>query len=88
MANGETPEQIATELGMSKHTLRTHTQNVLTKLGVHSKLDAIVAAIRYGKVHTVDVTPAEELEEAEEGEDIHEIEDLGEVERAEPPEKT
>jgi hypothetical protein len=25
---------------------------VLTKLGVHSKLDAIVAAIRYGKVTT------------------------------------
>jgi two-component system NarL family response regulator len=88
MANGETPEQIATELGMSKHTLRTHTQNVLTKLGVHSKLDAIVAAIRYGKVHTVDVTPAEEVEEGEGSEDIQEIEDLGEVERAEPPEKT
>ena len=57
MADGDTPETIATELGMSKHTLRTHTQNVLTKLGVHSKLDAIVAAIRYGKVRTVDVTP-------------------------------
>ena len=41
---------------MSKHTLRTHTQNVLTKLGLHSKLDAIVAAIRYGKVHTIDIT--------------------------------
>jgi len=102
MANGSSSEQIASDLGMSKHTLRTHTQNVLTKLGVHSKLDAIVAAIRYGKVHTVDVTPAEELEEGEsrgegegrgegrgegEGEQIHEIEDLGEVERAEPPEK-
>ena len=34
------PEKIARDLGMSKHTLRTHTQNVLTKLGVHSKLDA------------------------------------------------
>jgi len=67
MANGDTPEAIATELGMSKHTLRTHTQNVLTKLGVHSKLDAIVAAIRYGKVRTIDVTPdeVEELEEIE-----------------------
>jgi DNA-binding NarL/FixJ family response regulator len=63
MANGATSEQIASELGMSKHTLRTHTQNVLTKLGVHSKLDAIVAAIRYGKVQTVDVTPADEFEE-------------------------
>jgi DNA-binding NarL/FixJ family response regulator len=62
MADGETPETIARDLGMSKHTLRTHTQNVLTKLGVHSKLDAIVAAIRYGKVHTVDVTPTGEPE--------------------------
>jgi len=75
MADGDTPEKIATELGMSKHTLRTHTQNVLTKLGVHSKLDAIVAAIRYGKVHTVDVTPDDEEEE---------VVDLGPGETLEP----
>jgi DNA-binding CsgD family transcriptional regulator len=37
---------------MSRHTLRTHIQNVLTKLGVHSKTDAVVAAIRFGKVKT------------------------------------
>ena len=57
MADGDAPEQIAEDLGMSRHTLRTHTQNVLTKLGVHSKLEAIVAAIRYGKVRTTKVTP-------------------------------
>jgi hypothetical protein len=45
---------------MSRHTLRTHTQNVLTKLGVHSKLEAIIAAIRYGKVHTTGVSPPNE----------------------------
>jgi DNA-binding NarL/FixJ family response regulator len=84
MADGDTSETIASELGMSKHTLRTHTQNVLTKLGVHSKLDAIVAAIRYGKVHTVAVTPAEDVDEGE----VQEIEDLGEVERAETPDTT
>jgi DNA-binding CsgD family transcriptional regulator len=50
MAEGATPEKIAEDLGMSRHTLRTHTQNVLTKLGVHTKLDAIVAALRYGKI--------------------------------------
>jgi DNA-binding NarL/FixJ family response regulator len=50
IADGETNAQIAAELQMSPNTLRTHTQNVLTKLGVHSKLDAIVAAIRHGKV--------------------------------------
>ena len=49
MADGLTPEQIAEQLGMSRHTLRTHTQNILTRLGVHSKTDAVVAAIRFGK---------------------------------------
>ena len=65
LAEGQAPDQIAAELGMSKHTLRTHTQNVLTKLGVHSKLEAIVVAIRHGKVRTaevVDLTAAEEAE--------------------------
>ena len=62
MANGDSPEQIAEDLHMSRHTLRTHTQNVLTKLGVHSKLEAIVAAIRYGKVRTIDLPESAEIE--------------------------
>ena len=66
MADGDPPEKIARELGMSKHTLRTHTQNVLTKLGVHSKLDAIVAAIRYGKITTVDVSPLVDTDDLDE----------------------
>ena len=49
MADGLSPDTITTQLGMSRHTLRTHTQNILTKLGVHSKTDAVVAAIRFGK---------------------------------------
>ena len=61
MADGDAPELIAEELGMSRHTLRTHTQNVLTKLGVHSKLEAIVVAIRYGKVRTNKVAPQGDL---------------------------
>jgi DNA-binding NarL/FixJ family response regulator len=52
IADGQSNETIARELQMSPNTLRTHTQNILTKLGVHSKLDAIVAAIRHGKVAT------------------------------------
>ena len=64
IADGKTNAQIARELQMSPNTLRTHTQNVLTKLGVHSKLDAIVAAIRHGKVSAMpplggDLEPAE-----------------------------
>jgi NarL family two-component system response regulator LiaR len=54
VAAGEASVDIADELGMSRHTLRTHIQNVLTKLGVHSKTDAVVAAIRFGKVKTTD----------------------------------
>jgi DNA-binding NarL/FixJ family response regulator len=56
MAAGRQPEEIAAELGMSPNTLRTHTQNVLTKLRVHSKMEALVLAIRHGTVATVDLT--------------------------------
>src|SRR5215211_1161253 len=52
IAAGENSAEIAEGLGMSRHTLRTHVQNVLTKLALHSKTDAVVAAIRYGKVRT------------------------------------
>lgn len=56
MAQGLPPDEIARSLTMSPHTLRTHTQNIITKLGVHSKLEALVLAIRHGRVHTLDVT--------------------------------
>jgi len=56
MAAGTAPERIAHALGMSPNTLRTHTQNILTKLGVHSKMEALVLAIRHGAVATVDIT--------------------------------
>jgi DNA-binding NarL/FixJ family response regulator len=49
MSEGLVAEEISERLGVSRHTLRTHTQNILTKLGVHSKTDAVVAAIRFGK---------------------------------------
>jgi DNA-binding NarL/FixJ family response regulator len=55
LADGRPPEEIAAELGVSRNTLRTHIQNVLMKLGLHSKLDAIVAAIRHGRVRTDEV---------------------------------
>jgi DNA-binding NarL/FixJ family response regulator len=58
MAAGRSPEQIATALGMSPNTLRTHTQNILTKLRVHSKMEALVLAIRHGAVATVDLPEA------------------------------
>jgi DNA-binding NarL/FixJ family response regulator len=60
LADGESTEHVARELGLSKHTLRTHTQNVLTKLGVHSKLEAIVAAMRHGRIPVNGTVPADE----------------------------
>jgi DNA-binding NarL/FixJ family response regulator len=61
LADGCAPDDIATRLNVSRNTLRTHVQNILMKLGVHSKLDAIVAAIRHGRVTTVDVTDPVEI---------------------------
>ena len=40
---------------MSPNTLRTHVQNIITKLGVHSRMEALVYAIRHGKVTTIDI---------------------------------
>jgi FixJ family two-component response regulator len=37
------------------HGAHAHVQNILTKLGVHSKTDAVVAAIRMGKVTPPDL---------------------------------
>jgi DNA-binding NarL/FixJ family response regulator len=50
MADGARNEQISAFLGISQATLRTHVQNILTKLGVHSKTEALAFAIRHGKV--------------------------------------
>lgn len=50
VANGVAPAEIAQRLGMSPHTLRTHVQNVLTRLGVHTKLEAVALAIRHDKI--------------------------------------
>jgi DNA-binding NarL/FixJ family response regulator len=63
LAESKTPDEISAELAVSRNTLRTHIQNILMKLGVHSKLDAIVAAIRLGRVSTVDVTDPVEVPE-------------------------
>jgi two-component system nitrate/nitrite response regulator NarL len=38
---------IARKLSVSRTTVRTHVQAVLTKLGVHSRLEAASFAVRY-----------------------------------------
>jgi len=44
LAQGRRPAEIADELGMSANTVRTHTNKIFTKLGVHSRLEAVSVA--------------------------------------------
>jgi len=45
---GQTTSVMAREMRVAYSTARTHIQNVLTKLGVHSKLGAVTLAARNG----------------------------------------
>lgn len=46
LVEGKSTKAIADELCVSHNTARTHIQNVLTKLGVHSRLEAAARAVR------------------------------------------
>jgi len=48
LASGHPTHTIALRLSISQATVRNHIQNVLNKLGVHSKLEAVVLAHRHG----------------------------------------
>ena len=50
IVNGASSEIIADRLGISRNTVRTHVQSVLTKLQVHSRLEAASFAVRHGIV--------------------------------------
>lgn len=43
LADGATRNEVAKRLRMSANTVRTHTQNLMSKLGVHSTLEAVAA---------------------------------------------
>jgi len=45
---GHDNDAVATALRMSPNTVRTHVQNILSKLKVHSKLEAVARGIREG----------------------------------------
>jgi two-component system response regulator DegU len=60
MADGMSSEQIARSLGISPQTLRTHVQNILTRLKVHSKIEALALAIRHGQVRPTEPLLGEE----------------------------
>jgi two-component system nitrate/nitrite response regulator NarL len=50
LARGNGGKDIARELAISVNTVRTHVQSILTKLQVHSRLEAAAFAVRHGLV--------------------------------------
>lgn len=52
LAEGSSGTQIAQRLGVSPNTVRTHVQSILTKLQVHSRLEAAAFAVRHGLIKT------------------------------------
>jgi DNA-binding NarL/FixJ family response regulator len=50
LARGIGGKEIARELAISVNTVRTHVQSILTKLQVHSRLEAAAFAVRHGLV--------------------------------------
>ncbi len=50
LSEGLSNKQIAEQLHMSVDTERTHMMNILNKLGVHSRLQALLFAARHGLV--------------------------------------
>jgi DNA-binding NarL/FixJ family response regulator len=50
LAEGLSDKEIAEKLYVSTETVRTHMVNILAKLGVNSRLQALVFAVRHGLV--------------------------------------
>jgi DNA-binding NarL/FixJ family response regulator len=50
IATGMSSAEAADHLGISLSTLRTHLKNIITKLEARSKLDAVLIAIREGRI--------------------------------------
>jgi DNA-binding NarL/FixJ family response regulator len=46
LAQGVDPPAISERLAISESTVRNHIQNILTKFGVHSRVEAVVRAYR------------------------------------------
>jgi DNA-binding NarL/FixJ family response regulator len=54
LAEGVSNREIAERLFISSHTVRNHVQRIITKLGVHSKLEAVAVAGRLGLVRSAE----------------------------------
>ena len=50
MAEGHDTQRMAMRLGIAPHTVEWHVSNLMAKLRVHSKLQAVIAAARFGLI--------------------------------------
>jgi len=50
MARGWSNQRIAKELSITERTVRFHVENILTKLGVRSRTEAVVEGVKRGLV--------------------------------------
>jgi two-component system nitrate/nitrite response regulator NarL len=50
LVRGDDTSKLARSLGIASATARCHVQNVLTKLGAHSRIEAATTAVRHGMV--------------------------------------
>jgi two-component system nitrate/nitrite response regulator NarL len=55
LTQGRSGEEIAQHLSISRNTVRTHIQNILTKLQVHSRLEAAAFAVTHRLVDVVSI---------------------------------
>lgn len=53
-ADGASVEEIARQLYLSAHTVRNHLRHAMARVGVHTKLEAVVAAARAGVIRLGD----------------------------------
>ena len=58
LVEGHRTTSMAEGLGVSRTTVRTHVQSVLTKLGVHSRLEAASFALRHSLLEVPGADPA------------------------------
>jgi DNA-binding NarL/FixJ family response regulator len=52
LARGNSGEDIASSLHIAPLTVRTHVRNLMSKLGAHSRLEAVAFGLKYGLIET------------------------------------